>query len=109
MEKLLNNSVLQEMYESRNEELSHYFIRNSEEYHKKEQAMENKLKELLNYVPGDMYRQLEEEIEEFLFEHVLNLSEFWCSKYYKIGFADGLNVKKEIEKSMEELVNGKDE
>ena len=68
-----------------------------------------KLKELLNYVPGDMYRKLEEEIEDFLFEHVLQLSEFWCSKYYKVGFADGLNVKKDIEKNLEDIANGKDE
>ena len=109
MKKLLSNSVLQEMYESRNEDLSHYFIRHSEEYHKKEKAMEDKLKELLNYVPGDMYRKLEEEIEDFLFEHVLQLSEFWCSKYYKVGFADGLNVKKDIEKNLEDIANGKNE
>lgn len=109
MEKLLSNSVLQEMYESRNEDLSHYFIRNSEEYRKKQKAMEDKLKEILNYVPGDMYRKLEDEIEEFLFEHVSAMSEFWTSKYYKIGFADGLNVKKDIEKNLEDIANGKNE
>lgn len=107
MENLLNNSVLHELYESRNEEISHHFIRNSEEYKEKEQAMENKLRELLNYVPGELYHKLEVEIEEFLFEHILELSEFWCEKYYKVGFADGLNVKKDIEQNLEELAGGK--
>ena len=109
MDELLNNSVLAELYKQRNEEVSHHFIRNSEEYHKQEQAMENKLRELLNYVPGELYHQLEEEIEEFLFEHILGLSEFWREKYYKIGFADGLNVKRDIEQNLEVLGNGKDE
>lgn len=107
MEELLSNKVLHELYESRNEEISHYIMRNSEEYKKNEEAMENKLKELLNYVPGELYHQLENEIEEFLFEHIWALSEFWCEKYYKIGFADGLNVKKDIAEELEELANGK--
>lgn len=106
MEELLNNSVLEELYEDRNEHVSHYIIKNNSEYEKKEKAMENKLRELLNYVPGELYKQLEDEIEDFLFEHVLSLSEFWCSKYYKVGFADGLSVKKEIQKELEDLSNG---
>lgn len=106
MEQLFENSVLEELYSKRNEEVSHHCIKNSEEYKKLEGAMENKLKELLNYVSGEHYEHLEEEIEDFLFKHVLELSEYWCSRYYKIGFADGLNVKKEIAEKLEELENG---
>lgn len=106
MEELLNNSVLEELYESRNEQLSHYIITNKSEYKERKKAMEDKLKELLNFVPGEHYKYLEDEIEKFIFENVLNLSEFWCSKYYKVGFADGLSVKKEIQKEMEGLSNG---
>ena len=62
--------------------------------------------ELLNYVPGEHYNQLKEDIEDFLFEHILSLSEFWCSKYYKVGFADGLNVKKELQEELEDLDYG---
>lgn len=106
MEELFENSVLEELYNKRNEEVSHHCIRNSKEYKELEGAMENKLRELLNYVPGEHYKHLEGEIEEFLFEHILGLSEYWCSRYYKVGFADGLNVKKEIEEKLEELKNG---
>lgn len=106
MEKLFENSVLQNMYEQRYEELSHYIIKNNVEYKKLEKAMEDKLKELLNYVPAEHYTYLEREIDDFLFDHILELSEFWCSKYYKVGFADGLNAKKEIEVELEELING---
>ena len=109
MDELLNNSILEEKYNQRSEEVSHHFIRISEEYQKKQSEMENKLKQLLNYVPGELYHKLEDDIDEFLFEHILGLSEFWCSIYYKIGFADGLNVKKDIEKNLEELTNGKNE
>ena len=106
MEKLLENSVLDELYQHRNEEVSHHFIKNSKEYKEHEKAMENRLMELLNYVPGEQYYQLKDDIEEFLFEHILCLSEFWCSKYYKVGFADGLNVKKELQKELEDLDYG---
>ncbi len=107
MEELFNNSVLETLYENRNEELSHYIIKNNNEYKEKEIAMEKKLKELLNYVSGEHYEALEKEIEDFLFDHVAYISEFWCSKYYKIGFSDGLNVKNELAKEVEEIRNGK--
>ena len=107
MDELFENSVLQDMYEQRNEVLNHVIIRNSKEYKEHESAMENKLRELLNYVPGEHYKQLENEIEDFLFDHIGFMSEFWCEKYYKLGFADGLNVRKEIAVTLEGLDNGK--
>ena len=106
MERLLNCSLLEKLYEDRNEDLSHIIIKKCPEYKKSLKEMEDKLKELLNYIPGELYKELEDEIEDFLFEHVLSLSEFWCSKYYKVGFADGLSVKKEIQKELEDLSNG---
>ncbi len=106
MEIIFENFVLDELYQHRNEEVSHHFIKNSKEYKEHERAMENKLMELLNYVPGEHYNQLKEDIEDFLFEHILSLSEFWCSKYYKVGFADGLNVKKELQEELEDLDYG---
>lgn len=105
MDELFNNSVLNEMYEDRSEKISNYLIKGNTEYEEKEKAMEDKLRELLNYVPGEHYKALEDEIEEFLFDHVMYMSEFWCEKYYKIGFADGLNVKKEIQTELEGLDN----
>ena len=107
MDELIRNSVLEELFNKRSEEISHYCILNSKEYKELENAMENKLKELLRYVSSEYRELLEEEIEDFLFDHILGLSEYWCSRYYKIGFADGLNVKKEIEEELEELTKWK--
>ena len=106
MEVIFENSVLDELYQHRNEEVSHHFIKNSKEYKEHEKAMESRLMELLHYVPRKQYYHLKDDIEEFLFEHILCLSEFWCSKYYKVGFADGLNVKKELQKELEDLDYG---
>lgn len=103
MEEILNSSVLDEMFEDRSEKLSRYLIKDNAEYVEKEKEMSDKLKELLKYVPGEHYKALENEIEEFLFDHVMYMSEFWCEKYYKIGFADGLNVKKELQEELEGL------
>mgnify|MGYP003266810651 FL=1 len=59
------------------------------------------MKELLNYVPKEYHKELEEKIEDFLFENVFEMSEFWNVNFYKLGFMDGLKAKKEIEKQME--------
>ena len=106
MNEIFNNHLLQKLYDDRNEVISYKVIKESEEYTKKVAEMEKKLKQILNYVPGDMYQEIEKEIDDFMFDHVLQLAEFWCPKYYKIGFIDGMNVKKEIETELEELVNG---
>lgn len=106
MERLLNCSLLEKLYEDRNEELSRKIIKSSPEYKQALKESEDKLKELLNYIPGELYKQLEGEIEDFLYEHVMLLSNFWNSNFYKIGFIDGMNVKKDIEKELEELNNG---
>ena len=42
------------------------------------------------------------EINDILYYNFLGLSEFWNKNYYKLGFFDGLNAKKELE----ELDNG---
>ena len=63
MEKLLKNSVLDELYQHRNEEVSHHFIKNSKEYKEHEKAMESRLMELLHYVPRKQYYHLKDDIE----------------------------------------------
>ena len=45
---------------------------------------------------------IEKEINDILYYNFLGLSEFWNKNYYKLGFFDGLNAKKELE----ELNNG---
>ncbi len=106
MEKLFNNEVLQELYDNRNEEISHYCIRNDKEYDRHRKKLEKELFKILRYVPEEKKFKMENEIEDFIYEHISLMSEYWCSKYYKVGFADGLSVKKEIQKELEDLENG---
>ena len=107
MEELFNDSVLEELYEKRNEEVSHYCIRHNKEYDEHRLKLEKELFKLLDYVPEEKRFKVQEEIEDFIFAYVMDLSEFWCSKYYKVGFADGLNVKKETQSELEGLKDGK--
>ena len=79
MKRLFENSILEKLFNSRSEELSHKIIKNSKEYQK---------------------------LIKCLFDHVLSLAEFWNNRYYKIGFSDGLRVKKEVEQSLEGLTDG---
>ena len=107
MERLFNCSLLEKLYEDRNEDLSHTIIKQSPEYKKSRKEIEEKLNEILNYVPGELYKELQDEILDFMFDHISFLSNFWNSRYYKIGFIDGMNVKKDTERELEELSNGK--
>lgn len=106
MNKIFNNSILEELYESKREETSDRIINNSKEYKNKIKELENNIKQILNYVPGDLYESMEEEINNSLFEYASYLEGFWTLQYYKVGFCDGLKLKQETEKSLEELTNG---
>ena len=107
MERLFNCSLLEKLYEDRNEDLSHTIIKQSPEYKQSLKEMEDKLNEILNYVPGELYKEIQDEMLDFMFDHISFLSNFWNSRYYKIGFIDGMNVKKDVERELEELSNGK--
>ena len=107
MERLFNCSLLEKLYEDRNEDLSHTIIKQSPEYKKSRKEIEEKLNEILNYVPGELYKELQDEILDFMFDHISFLSNFWNSRYYKIGFIDGMNVKKEMSEIMEVELNEK--
>ena len=107
MERLFNCSLLEKIYEDRNEDLSRIIIKQSPEYKQSLKEMEDKLNEILNYVPGELYKEIQDEMLDFMFDHISFLSNFWNSRYYKIGFIDGMNVKKDVERELEELSNGK--
>ena len=101
IDDFFNCSILDELCEARREEFSSKVTTNSKEYQGLIDDTEKRMKELLNYVPKEYHKELEEKIEDFLFENVLEMSEFWNVNFYKLGFMDGLNAKKEIEKQME--------
>ena len=105
MENFFKNSILEELFENRSAEFSHFIIKNSKEFHKLNNSMKEKISSLMRYVPERDKEEIQTEIEDFMFDNVLALSEFWNSRYYKIGFSDGLKVKKEVEESLKQLLN----
>lgn len=107
MEEFFKCSILNELFEARNDEFSRNIWRNSKEYQDLLEETESKLKGMLNFVEGSHYEFVEKEMETFLFDNVLKLAEFWDLNYYKLGFIDGLKAKKEIQEQMEEFSNGK--
>ena len=68
---------------------------------------ETRLKSILNYVPAEHYKAVEKDIDDFLFDNFLGMAEFWNRNYYKLGFIDGMNVKKEMSEIMEVELNEK--
>lgn len=103
----LEESVIDELYRSKREEFSRFLIKNSSEYQELLTSMENKMKELINYVPKEKKVLLEMEIEDFMFGQVMALAELWEGNYYRLGFIDGIKLKKEINIELEESFYGK--
>ena len=97
LEKFLDYSLLDELFKTRQEKFAYNVIRKSEEYKKFQNETEDKLMSILNYISGEHYKKVEEEINDILYYNFLGLSEFWNKNYYKLGFFDGLNAKKELE------------
>ena len=103
----VEESVIDDLYYSKREEFSRFLMKNSKEYQELLTSMEDKLKELINYVPEEKKLPLHMEIEDFMYGKVMALSEFWEGNYYRLGVIDGFKLKKEINIEMEEALYGK--
>jgi hypothetical protein len=106
IDKFFKCSILDELCDARRDEFSHKIIKYSKEYQNLKDDTERKIKELLDYVPGELYKELEQKIDDALFNNIMEMTEFWNVNFYKLGFMDGLNVKKELQEQMEEYNNG---
>lgn len=105
MKNMLKATILEELFYSRRKDFFRNIVNQSKEYKALINAVEDEIRQLLLYVPGEHYEALEKEMDKFLSRYILKLEKFWNLEYYKIGFADGLRVKKEVELSLEELTN----
>lgn len=103
MSKKKEDSIIEEIYKSKRDEFSKFLTQNSKKYNKLLGEMEEELKSILRYVPDDLKIEITMQIEDFMFGQVMTLAEFWESNYYKLGFIDGVRIKKEIKCSMEEF------
>lgn len=62
LEKFLDYSLLDELFKTRQEKFAYNVIRKSEEYKKFQNETEDKLMSILNYISGEHYKKVEEEI-----------------------------------------------
>lgn len=107
MDEFFEIQVLDELYEAKYEDFSHKIIRESDEYKEKLNTFERKVKEMLNFVQGDQYDYVESKLDEALFD-MLGIVELWDRDFYKLGFADGMKMNKELKELWEEdKKNGK--
>lgn len=106
MDEYLKEPILTTLYHERNDRFSHHILKNSEEEHKLKANLENKLKALLTFIPAEHYQYVENEMDEILWA-ALEYSCFWDELFYKIGIADGMNLKKEISSVLERFNDGK--
>lgn len=93
IEKIFSESILQKLFENRHEEFSHKFTTLTDTK-KMYDNLENRLKSLLGYINNEHYNYAELCIE------------YWNSGFYKLGVIDGMNLKKELQKKLEENIYG---
>lgn len=67
--------------------------------------LENRLKSLLGYINNEHYNYAESEIDGILSDMQVCI-EYWNSAFYKLGVIDGMNLKKELQKKLEENIYG---
>lgn len=108
MKEFFKCSILTELFNSRNEAFERNIMKNSEEHKELINGIENKMKNLLNYIPSEHYKFVSKEIDDVLFK-VLLLSNFWNEEFYKLGVTDGMNLDNELKEKLEEIRNGKSE
>lgn len=105
IEKFFKESILQNLFNARNDAFSHKFIK-SNKTKKIRDDLEKRLKALLVYVNEKHCKYVEKEMEEILWD-MQGYVEYWDSTYYKFGVLDGFNLEKELKKELEEKLNGK--
>lgn len=104
MEKLFEIPMLTIMYQARAEELEKY-INDSENNKNKLENLEQQIKSILNYVPGEFYNSIESDMDNILME-IQEYANYWNEHFYKCAVIDTVRANEEIKKEMEKC-NGK--
>lgn len=104
MEKLFKIPMLKIMYQARAEELEKY-INNSNDNKNKLNDMEQKIKAILNYIPGEHYNAIESEMDNILME-IQEYANYWNEHFYRCAVVDTVRANEEIKQEMEKC-NGK--
>ncbi len=105
VEKFFKESILQTLFDARKEDFEYHIQKTSIENKEKRDSIEKRLKEILNYVNGEHYDYIQNEMEEILWE-MMDYATFWNDLFYKFGIVDGMNLKREIKEELEKKLNG---
>lgn len=100
MEELFKNKILDELYEIREEEFIESYTKKygkPEKVKKAEKAEEQLVQFMKKFIKDESnMKKLYEKINIFE-SYALDEMSFWHKPYYKFGFIDGLNLKREIQ------------
>lgn len=109
IEEFFKESILQKLFDAKNEEFEHYISKTPEDKEKRNKIEKN-LKALLTYVDGEHYEYVKKEMDEILWQ-MMEYAGWWNELYYKLGIIDGVKldkeIKEEIKEEMEKMLNGK--
>lgn len=111
MNDLLKESLLDELFKAKKENLEEVIVKSNIEY---KEIVENNVKllnEILNTIENTIKDdKIKEKIKIKIEEYELysgNEINFWSKEYYKLGIANGINLRKEIERLEKKLIYNK--
>lgn len=111
MNDLLKESLLDELFKAKKEKFEEVIVKSNAEY---KEIVENNVKllnEILNAIEDNIKdEKIKETIKIKIEEYELysgNEINFWSKEYYKLGVANGINLRKEIERGEENLIYNK--
>lgn len=95
MEEMFKNKILDDLYELRGEELEYYYI---QKYGEPEERKKLYLaeKELLDFINRNVKDNKIFKILNDYQARIANENGFWNGQYYKLGFIDCINFRKEL-------------
>ena len=111
MNDLLKESLLDELFKAKKEKFEEVIVKSNAEY---KEIVENNVKllnEILNTIENTIKDdKIKEKIKIKIEEYELysgNEINFWSKEYYKLGIANGINLRKEIERLEKKLIYNK--
>jgi len=106
--QFLKEPLIEKIYNDRSESFYYYFLKNSKNTKKKRNNIENKLRQLLNFVENEHYKYVNNEIDDILWE-IQGYAEHLNKAHYKLGLINGMNLDKETKQELEEIFNEQNE
>lgn len=106
MNELYNSKIMEVLLENRCGEFENVIMKEDKNSEEALEKIAEKYEKIMKNIIQDKANEVKEELD-MSFEDILDYTYYWIKQYYKLGIADGINIKSELVEIIEKY-NGKD-